>query len=259
MNQHNNIMDKSAAMAAIEKINEVSGFDPSPLAVEYTDLNNGEKRMRLPVMAQIAWFRLKYPDGKITVQVAPAKDCFVATARVYPSYKDSTECYLAEATASRGYLTDKPSVSPREWAQTAAVGIALRNAGFGLQFAAAGAEFEDFAPDELSMTGNSDNAQPASDTTASDSTDTVPASTKAQEPNESDEYIVDEAPKKEMTFEDAMQVKCPIQKYKDMPLSDVLVKDPGAINWLATKYSNDDDVKKAAVIICECAINPTAA
>ena len=43
----------------------------------------------------------------------------------------------------------KPSVSPREWAQTAAVGIALRNAGFGLQFSAAGDDFADMAPDEL--------------------------------------------------------------------------------------------------------------
>ena len=94
-------------------------------------------------MAQIAWFRLKYPEGRISVQAAPGKDCFVATARVYPSYKDPADCFLAEATASRGYLEDKPSVSPREWAQTAAVGIALRNAGFGLQFAMAGDEFPD--------------------------------------------------------------------------------------------------------------------
>lgn len=39
-------------------------------------------------------------------------------------------------------------MSPREWAQTAAVGIALRNAGFGLQFSAAGDDFPDMAPDE---------------------------------------------------------------------------------------------------------------
>lgn len=263
MSQHNNIMDKSAAMAAIEKINEVSGFDPKPLAVEYTDLNNSEKRMRLPVMAQIAWFRLKYPEGKITVQVTPARDCFVATARIYPSYKDSVDCYLSEATASRGYLSDKPSVSPREWAQTAAVGIALRNAGFGLQFAAAGAEFEDIAPDELGITGNVDNTQSITDTTTSESNEsTAPTSGEAQKSNASDEsesYTVDEVTKKEMTFEDALQVKCPITKYRDMPLSEVLAKDPSAINWLATKYSNDDDIKKAAIIICEYSINHDAA
>ena len=98
----------------ISKINQVEGFDPAPLAVDYTDLNTGETRKRLPVMAQIAWFRLKYPEGRISVQAVPGKDCFVATARVYPSYKDPADCFLAEATTSRGYLEDKPSVSPRE-------------------------------------------------------------------------------------------------------------------------------------------------
>lgn len=54
---------KQAALSAIQKINAVEGFDPTPLAVEYVDLNTQEKRSRLPVMAQLAWFRLKYPEG----------------------------------------------------------------------------------------------------------------------------------------------------------------------------------------------------
>ena len=130
----NNANDKTASLEAIESINAVDGFDPSPFAVDYTDLNSSETRKRLPVVIQMAWFRIKYPEGKIAVIVEPGKDCYVANARVYPNYKDSPECFLAEATASRGYCADKPSVSPREWAQTAAIGIALRNAGFGLQF-----------------------------------------------------------------------------------------------------------------------------
>ena len=32
--------EKQAALAAIQQINAVVGFDPSPLAVEYADLNN---------------------------------------------------------------------------------------------------------------------------------------------------------------------------------------------------------------------------
>ena len=103
----NNSNEKLPAMTVIETINEVQGFDPAPFAVEYTDLNSNEKRKRLPVMIQMAWFRLKYPEGKIAVQVTPSKDCFVATARIYPNYKDPVECYLAEATASRGYCACK--------------------------------------------------------------------------------------------------------------------------------------------------------
>ena len=147
-----NTQSKQAAMEALHKINAVEGFDPSALAVEYTDLNStngGEKRLRLPVMVQIGWFRLKYPEGRIAVSVTVGKECFVATARVYHHYSAPVEQFLAEATASRGYLPDKPTVSPREWAQTAAVGIALRNAGFGLQFGAAGDSFDSPVVDEL--------------------------------------------------------------------------------------------------------------
>ena len=103
-------------------------------------------------MIQMAWFRMKYPEGRIAITVSPGKDCFVATAKVYPSYKDGAECYLAEATASRGYLADKPSVSPREWHRRQRR-YCTANAGFGLQFAMAGDEFEGTATDELN--GNS--------------------------------------------------------------------------------------------------------
>ena len=164
MNQ-NNETDKTAMRAVIATINAVDGFDPEPFAVEYTDLESRETRKRLPVMVQMAWFRLKYPEGKITTKVTNGNDCFVATARVYPSYKDGGDCYLAEATASRGYLAEKPSVSPREWAQTAAVGIALRNAGFGLQFGMAGEDFPAVAPDELGMLENGPGAGRITDTT----------------------------------------------------------------------------------------------
>ena len=142
--------EKQAALAAIQQINAVDGFDPSPLAVEYADLNTHEKRLRLPVMGQLAWFWLKHPEGRVAVTVTPAKECFIATARIYANYTNPSDQYLAEATASRGYLPDKPTVSPREWAQTAAIGRALQYAGFGLQFAAAGDAFDMPAVDELS-------------------------------------------------------------------------------------------------------------
>lgn len=76
----NNSNEKAAMLAKIETIHQVDGFDPTPFAVDYTDLGTGEVRKRLPVMIQMAWFRLKYPEGRIAVQVNPAKDCFVATA-----------------------------------------------------------------------------------------------------------------------------------------------------------------------------------
>lgn len=243
--------DKAVMLAKIGTINQVEGFDPTPFAVDYTDLETGEVRKRLPVMIQMAWFRLKYPEGRVAVQVSPAKGCFVATARVYPSYKDPTDCYLAEATASRGLCTDKPSVSPREWAQTAAVGIALRNAGFGLQFTMAGEDFESAAVDELGLTGSA-------------GADVKPAET--QNPfssvEASEEYTAMEMPKQELTTEEklaqAMQVPCPITKFGGKTLGEVLTLDPGAIKWVATKFTGNEEIKVAAQFICDYAMQATA-
>ena len=241
--------DKAAMMALIENINKVDGFDPAPFAVDFTDLNSQETRKRLPVMIQMAWFRLKYPEGRIAVSVTPAKDCFVATARIYPNYKDPVDCYLAEATASRGQCEDRPSVSPREWAQTAAVGIALRNAGFGLQFAMAGEDFEQVAPDELGLTGNTQ--------AESGAVVTTPAATTEEE------YTVIEEPKKELTLEEkleqAMNHPCPIARYSTKTLGEVLREDPKAIKWVAEKFTGPEETKAAAQLICEYALQQASA
>ena len=249
MSQNSN--DKAAMLAKIGTINQVEGFDPTPFAVDYTDLETGEVRKRLPVMIQMAWFRLKYPEGRVAVQVNPAKDCFVATARVYPSYKDPADCYLAEATASRGLCADKPSVSPREWAQTAAVGIALRNAGFGLQFSMAGEDFESAAVDELGLSGSTGADVKPAETQAPSSAAAVP-----------EEYTAMEMPKRELTpeekMEQAMQVPCPITKFSGKTLGEVLTLDPGAIKWVATKFTGSEQIKAAAQLICDYAMQATA-
>lgn len=243
----NNSNDKNAMLVKLDTINKVEGFDPTPYAVEYTDLNTGEKRKRLPVMIQMAWFRLKYPEGRIATQVTPAKDCFVATARVYPNYKDDPDCYLAEASASRGYDASKPSVSPREWAQTAAVGIALRNAGFGLQFGAAGDDFEETAPDELSCDTTAPNAA---------TPEVAPALESAPAPE-----TVYEATEltPEQKLEQAMMTPCPITKFKGKTLGDLLTLDPNALNWVANKFTGGAEISAAAKTICENALQQATA
>ena len=81
----NNSNAKTAMLAKLDSIHKVEGFDPSPFAVDYTDLNKQATRKRLPVMIQMAWIRLKYPDGRIAIQVSPGKDCSVGQSRCYPS------------------------------------------------------------------------------------------------------------------------------------------------------------------------------
>ena len=243
MNQTNN----TSQNAILNTINKVKGFDPAPMAVEYTDLTTQEKRKRLPVMAQLAWFRLKHPEGKIALNVEAVKDHFVATARIYVSYKDPVECYLSEATASRRYDPTKPTVSPREWAQTAAVGIALRNAGFGLQFGAAGDDFESQVPDELGV-GAGTTSTPAS---AAPVGDEVPSKTNITEsavpPAPEKPPVVELTP--EQKFEQACAVICPIKKHGGKTLGEVLQMDPRAINWLADNFSRDETVRAAAYFI----------
>lgn len=251
MNQ-NSIPNSVTSM--LSSINKVDGFDPTPLAVEYMDLTTQEKRKRLPVMAQLAWFRLKYPEGKIASDVVAEKDYFVASARVYVSYKDPVECYLAEATASRKYDPLKPTVSPREWAQTAAVGIALRNAGFGLQFGAAGDDFESDVPDELGAGAHitPPAVQPAAPAVQVDGSQTgmpaAPAASAAPPAPHPEPEVVELTP--EQRFEQACSIVSPIKKHNGKTLGEILTMEPRAINWLATKFSGDETIKAAAEFIC---------
>lgn len=157
----------------------------------------------------------------------------------YPSYKDPVDCYLAEATASRGPDASKPSVSPREWAQTAAVGIALRNAGFGLQFSAAGDDFSDTAPDEL----------PAGAGAVEQKTKVEPVAPPAPEP-EYEPVILTE----EQRLEQAFRKPCPIKKYSGKSLGEVLTMDPNAIAWVANKYKDNPELSEAAELICKHAM-----
>lgn len=237
-------------IALLNMINKVEGFNPEVFAVEYTDLNNDEKRKRLPVMAQMAWFRLKYPEGKISISVSKGNDCFVATARIYPSYRDPVDCYLSEATASRSSDPMKPSVSPREWAQTAAVGIALRNAGFGLQFNAAGDDFSAQTPNEFNIEITPQpNGAPGD---VPQIPDGIP-NTAPPAPEPPPE------PTPEEKFRLAAAIKWPTKKHAGRTLGEVLNVEPSALTWLADRYSGNPEASKAAKFICEYAMNQVSA
>ena len=253
--------NKATALSIFETINNVEGFDPTPLAVDYTDLNTGETRKRLPVIVQIAWFRLKYPEGRIAISVTSTQGYFVATARIYKNYMDPVDCFLAEASASRGPIADKPTVSPREWAQTAAVGIALRNAGFGLQFHAAGEGFDDVAVNEQ---GGLAPQAPTSATPVADAPKT--AGTVSEEYSTEPEYSVAGEPAsetpaaepEESPLEKAYKMPCPLSKFPGKTLKDLIVLDANALKWIAQKYTNDPEIAAGAKLICEYALQVSA-
>ena len=242
---HNNPSIKSAMLDSLNSINQVEGFDPMLFAVEYTDMTTGKSRKKLPVLIQIAWFRMVYPKGRIATTITPCKDGFVASARIYADYKDGPDCYLADATASRGYDQTKPSVSPREWAQTAAIGIALRNAGFGVQFGITADDYEGPVLNEL----------PDSATDVGFTTDPVPDEYPSAEPEVVEEPELTEEQKLQLAF----RQPCPISKYKGKTLGDLQNLDPKALTWIATKYTGSPELSAAAKRICDYALQETSA
>ena len=238
----------------LSTINAVEGFNPEDYAVDYTDLNTKETRKRLPVIAQIAWFRLKYPLGKIALKTEQKGGLFIAYARIHPDYRDPVDAFLSEATASRTKSEDMPSVAPREWAQTAAIGIALRNAGFGLQFSMAGESFSANAPDEFALDVGSGAVTFANESDGAE-TDTASATTVSP-------ATPVEAPPKELTAEEKFQlackVPCTLKKYEGRTLGDLMLLDRNFLVYIATKYEGNEKLKEAAKIICEYAASNAA-
>jgi len=245
--------DKSGALDMITTIHQVTGFDPTTLAVEYTDLNTGEKRMRLPVMSQMAWFRLVFPEGKVSVTATLVKDYYVGHAKVYHNYMDPPECFLAEATASRRYDPEKPTVSPREWAQTAAIGVALRNAGFGLQFHAAGDAFDQLAVDELGELINTPDTVKPEPASPTEPVSISKGNEDLSEPSPQTETVQDtEETPPEDAFQKALKMPCPIQKYSGKTLGDLLMAgETNVLIWVAEKYKKDPEIAAGARLICE--------
>ena len=106
-----NTPNREAMLDVISKINAVDGFDPSAFVEEYEGLD-GKPIAGIPVAVQEAWFRLKYPEGRIAVhtELGANKDSIVAHARIYKHYTDPDECFLAEASAARSYSEKAPKV-----------------------------------------------------------------------------------------------------------------------------------------------------
>ena len=234
---------KEVMIERISQINRVEGFDPTPFALELTDLNTMKVRTIIPVSVQIAWFKMKYPDGKIAVSVQNVRgdDRYIASAKIYAHYKDAVECYLAEGSAMKGKNPDNPEISAIEWAQTTAIGVALRNAGFGLQFAVSNSE---------TVTGEN-----ASETVIPEK---KAKKTEEENPEETSVTKIEPEIKQEPTLEErvqkAMELPCPMAKYRGLTLGDLLREDPKALDYMARKYQGDEKAVEAAKLICEFAL-----
>lgn len=120
----------------IQELNRVEGFDPR----RYMRLleNDGQSaKYYLDVVYRKLWFRLKYPNGKIVKTLKKLTDqVAIVEARIYLDRNDPEDSFISNALAQK-YMTANDQFGNKyvELAETAAVGRALADAGFGLQFA----------------------------------------------------------------------------------------------------------------------------
>lgn len=121
--------EKDILATLLAAANHVPGFDPTQYAVA---TENGG--MYLKVFHRKAWFRLKYPAGKIITTPVVLKDqTCVFKAEVFLDRND--EQPISVAYASRCFMEGNPySMYYVENAETAAVGRALATAGFNIGF-----------------------------------------------------------------------------------------------------------------------------
>ena len=132
------LYDRSEAVAAL---NRVEGFNPMELARTLTK-EGQEGQLYLDVKYRKLWFRLVHPLGKIVSSIRSfTENMAIVEARIYLDKCDAEENYIANAFSQR-FRTNDPNFGDKflEMAETAAVGRALSDDGFGLQFADVGEE-----------------------------------------------------------------------------------------------------------------------
>jgi len=228
----------------------IDGFDPASLVEEFTDKKSNEFHI---ATARVAWFRLIYPEGKISLEVEEnqeKQEC-MATARIYTKFDAPEDHYIAKATCKQ--QPDSGAVlSPLESAQTNAVSMALMNAGFiipdvsdeSAQIPTVGKQDAGQTPAPAQTTNQTKNQSGNAETVK---TATAPQA-QAQQP--APQAQAQPAPDySNMTYEDACKVPCPLHTNKGVPLGQLVALEPGAVSYLA-RSSFNEKVKKAAQIIC---------
>lgn len=120
---------------AVRTLNKVEGFEPKDyLRKEVTEEGVS---FYLDTKYRLLWFRMKYPEGKLVkIPKALNKEYATFEVRVYTDKNDAENNFLANGFASR-YKDDgneKFGLNFVESAETAALGRALKDAGFGTQF-----------------------------------------------------------------------------------------------------------------------------
>ena len=127
----------------IRQLNKVNGFDPRKF-MRLISKEGQPGSYYLDVTFRKLWFRLCYPEGKIVKKLIKLTESVaIVEARVYLNRNDAEDNFVANALAQK-YFSNEDQFGTKyvELAETAAVGRALSDAGFGLQFADKEGDFD---------------------------------------------------------------------------------------------------------------------
>lgn len=264
-------------LSVVKELNSVEGFDPRRYMRELVS-DAQEKQLYLDVKFRKLWFRLKYPFGKITKSIIQLTEQFaIVEAKVYLDKGDPEENYISSALAQR-FFNPEDTFGKRyvETAETAAIGRALADAGFGIQFCDIGEESDPAQVDSGIKVGNGQSSVPGTvqpETTSEEQTtkNSKPEENPASPPSKPKE-TPKQAPKptyasstpveeicKVMTLEDAKKVVVDMGFNKGKTLGMVAMEKPQNLEWYINSYKGPNNILRAgAMVLIQAAANANA-
>ena len=254
---------------AVKELNRVDGFDPTKVMrriVEPMEDGTSSERCYLDVAYRKLWFRLKYPQGAIKKFVREITDQFaIVEAKVYLDRSDPADNYIANAIVKRYFNPeDKLGDKYLELAETAAVGRALADAGFGIQFADSGESMDPNVVDTPvglpqgvkvnTITGEvmqppQPTAPAAANAGQNNPVNNPPAQTAVPMNSPAPSFTMGmpmEAILPMMTLDYATRFIVDCGVYKGKTLGQVAMEKPAALEWYVNSYKGKNNILRAA-------------